>query len=162
MEAEIVIAAPVERVQTLARKSWTAYVKLTIFTLLALLIVVPMAWRSSSTLGVLAFLFISAIAAYRFALIRSFHLYCDSDGIWLYSGVLPWSRGITGVKWRDLDEALMIQTLWSWLFKSYTVRIGHRFTKANEIVLTHMARGDTAVTNVNELHQALIRQGRLT
>jgi hypothetical protein len=76
--------------------------------------------------------------------------------------VLPWARGIQGVKWREMDEALMIQTLWSWLFKSYTVRIGHRFTKANEIALTHMARGDQAVGNLNDTHRRLIRGGQLT
>jgi hypothetical protein len=37
------------------------------------------------------------------------------------------------------------------------VRIGHRFTKANEIVLTNIARGKTAVTTLNAHQQELIR-----
>ena len=49
----------------------------------------------------------------------------------------------------------------SWLLKSYTVRIGHRFTKANEIVMTHMASGHQAVMTVNAMHQELVRAGRL-
>jgi hypothetical protein len=39
------------------------------------------------------------------------------------------------------------------------VRIGHRFTKDSEIVLTNIARGKEAVAVVNARHQALIRAG---
>jgi hypothetical protein len=152
---------PQGNVQTLARKSWTAYIKVTLISLFALLLV-PSIWHASWKWGLSFLAVVLLIAGYRFALTRSYHLYCDSDGVWIYSGVLPWARGIQGVKWRDMDEALMIQTLWSWLFKSYTVRIGHRFTKANEIVLTHMARGDQAVGNLNDMHRQLIREGVLT
>jgi hypothetical protein len=152
---------PRGQIQTLARKSWTAYIKLTLFTLLALLLV-PSIWHSSWKWGAGLLSAVLLVAGYRFALLRSYHLYCDADGVWIYGGVLPWARGIAGVKWRDVDEALMIQTLWSWLFKSYTIRIGHRFTKANEIVLTHMARGNQAVSNLNDMHRQLIREGALT
>ena len=38
--------------------------------------------------------------------------------------------------WRDMDEATFEQGFWSWLTRSYTVRIGHRFTKGSEIRLT--------------------------
>ena len=59
-----------------------------------------------------------------------------ADVVWAYSGVLPWKKGVAGVKWRDMDEATFEQGFWSWITGSYTVRIGHRFTKASEIVLT--------------------------
>lgn len=126
----------------LARKSWTAYIRV---FFLGLLLTVP----------VVAFL------VYQVMEIRSHQLYVDDIGIWHSRGILPWSKGISGVKWRDLDEAVFFQGMGSWLLKSYTVRIGHRFTKANEIVMTHMASGHQAVMTVNAMHQELVRAGRL-
>ena len=66
-----------------------------------------------------------------------------------------------GVKWRDMDEATYVQSFRSWLLRSWTIRVGHRFTKASEIVLTDMARGREAVALINARHQALIRDDRL-
>lgn len=126
----------------LARKSWTACIRV---FFLGLLLTVP----------VVAFL------VYQVMEIRSHQLYVDDIGIWHSRGILPWSKGISGVKWRDLDEAVFFQGMGSWLLKSYTVRIGHRFTKANEIVMTHMACGHQAVMTVNAMHQELVRAGRL-
>lgn len=65
------------------------------------------------------------------------------------------------MKWRDIDEAAFFQGLWSWLFKSYTIRVGHRFTKSSELVLSHMARGHDAAMHVNTVHQELMRAGQL-
>lgn len=53
--------------------------------------------------------------------------------IWVYSGVLPWSKGVAGIKWRDLDEAVYFQGPVSGALRSYCLRIGHRFTKSSEI-----------------------------
>jgi hypothetical protein len=88
-------------------------------------------------------------------------IYYDDAGVWLYSGVLPWARGVRGVKWRDMDEAVYVQSFRSWLLRSWTIRVGHRFTKGSEILLAHMARGREAVTLINERHQQMIRDDRL-
>jgi len=84
-------------------------------------------------------------------------LYYDDVGVWVYAGVLPWKKGVTGVKWRDMDEATFVQGFWSWITRSYTIRIGHRFTKASEIVLTDIAKGKDVVTTLNARQQELIR-----
>lgn len=83
-------------------------------------------------------------------------------GVWVYSGILPWNKGVAGVKWRDLDEAVYFQSMGSWLFKSYSVRIGHRFTKSSEILLSHWARGHEAAMAINGQHQDLVRANALT
>jgi len=49
----------------------------------------------------------------------------------------------------------------SWLFKSYSIRIGHRFTKSSEILLSHMMRGDESVMIINSRHQELVRANAL-
>lgn len=142
-------------------KSWTAYIAIGVFALLLLLIVVPLARHASTTVGVVSLLIAGFFITYRVLVIHSFTLYYDDAGVWVYSGVFPWNRGVGGVKWRDLDEAVYFQTFWSWLFKSYSVRIGHRFTKSNEIFLTHMAQGNQSVKVINSRHQDLVRANAL-
>ena len=101
------------------------------------------------------------IVGYRFLQTRSVRLYYDDVGVWVFSGVLPWKKGIAGVKWRDMDEATFEQGFWSWITGSYTIRIGHRFTKESEIRLTDIAGGKDAVAKLNAYHQGLIREGRV-
>jgi hypothetical protein len=146
---------------SLARKSWTAYIGTVFLGLVLLLFVVPLAWRASALIGILVLLIAGVVIAFKTIALKSFHLYYDDMGVWLYSGVLPWKKGVRGVKWRDLDEAVYFQGLGSWLSKSYSLRVGHRFTKSNEILLSHMARGDRSVMEINGKHQELVRQNRL-
>ena len=101
------------------------------------------------------------VVGYRFLQIRSVQLYYDDVGVWMFSGVLPWKKGVAGVKWRDMDEATFEQGFWSWISGSYTIRIGHRFTKSSEIKLTNIARGKEAVATLNAHQQGLIREGRI-
>jgi hypothetical protein len=144
----------------LCGKAWTAY---TGCVLLAILMVFALRlafnYSELAAAGVLAAG--TLLIGYRVLVIRSVQLYYDDVGVWVYSGILPWSRGVRGVKWRDIDEATYVQSFRSWLLRSWTIRIGHRFTKASEIVLTDMARGREAVAFVNQRHQQLIRDDRL-
>lgn len=145
----------------LGRKSWTGYIGSCLLGIALLLLLTPFAWSVSAFAGVAALIISLAILVYQFMLLRSYRLYLDHDGVWIYSGVLPWNKGFAGVKWRDLDEATYFQSMGSWLFKSYSIRIGHRFTKSSEIVLSHWARGHEAVMTINEKHQQLVRTDTL-
>lgn len=147
---------------SLGGKSWTAYLGVGFFAVVLLLLVAPAAWATSWMLGLPVLVLSLLVPGYKVALLRSYKLYYDDVGVWLYSGILPWKKGVSGVKWRDLDEAVYFQTLWSWLFKSYSMRIGHRFTKSSEILLTHMARGNESAIAINAQHQELIRSNRLS
>lgn len=145
----------------LCGKSWIAYVGVLLqFAVLTALLAgfilwQPHQWPLAATVYVLLLLW----PIYRWWLIRSVRLYFDDIGVWKYSGVLPWKRGLTGVKWRDLDEAVFVNSFWSWLSRSYTVQVRHRFTKANEIDEIHMAGGKQAVVTINQQHQQRIRDG---
>ncbi len=144
----------------LCHKSWTAYLGCLALAVIAVF-VLRLAFNYSD-LAAAAVLAVSTLAiGYRVLLIRSVQLYHDDVGVWLYSGVLPWSRGVRGVKWRDMDEATYTQSFRSWLLRSWTIRIGHRFTKDAEILLSNMARGRDAVALINQRHQQLIRDNRL-
>ncbi len=145
---------------SLGGKSWTAYVRV-VLVAFGLLLVSVMAWGISVGAGVVVSLLVLAFVVYQVLLIKSYHLYFDDAGVWVFSGVLPWNKGVAGVKWRDLDEAVYFQSMGSWLFKSYSIRIGHRFTKSSEVLLTHWARGHEAVMTINQQHQELVRAGAL-
>jgi len=160
MEQEI-IATDAAAVTTLGRKAWTAYIG--IYTLGFLLVfgLAPMLWAESKLAGGIALILSVGLVAYKVLTLKSYHLYCDDMGVWIYSGILPWSKGVNGVKWRDLDGAVYFQSMWSWMFKSYSLQIGHRFTKANEILLSHIAHGDKVVLEINNMHQELARSNLL-
>lgn len=152
-------AAAASKAQVIGLKSWLAYAGVLALAIVLFGVLLPLAflWHE---LAALAVLILSAIlVAYEFLLVRSVQLYMDDLGVWVHSGVLPWKKGVSGVKWRDMDEATFINGFKSWATRSYTVRIGHRFTKDSEIVLTNIARGKEAVAIVNARHQALIRTG---
>lgn len=145
------------RATLLCGKAWTAYVGTVLLALILFGAVLPLSfkWNELAAAGVLA---LSAlVVGYRILVIRSCRLYYDDVGVWLYSGILPWSRGLVGVKWRDMDEATFVQNFWSWLSRSYSIRINHRYTKSSEIFLTSMARGKQAVATLNARQQEMIR-----
>lgn len=146
---------------SLSRKSWTAYVWTVLLTLLALAVTMPGTWKHGWAVSLTCGAIIGLIAAYSILSLRSVHLYCDGVGVWVHSGVLPWNKGVVGVKWRDLDDAVYYQGPLSWALRSYRLRIGHRFTKSSEIILTKMWLGHEAVMAINSRHQELIRSDQL-
>jgi hypothetical protein len=146
---------------SLGGKAWTAYIRVAIGAFLLLFIVTPMAFSISKWLGFLILILVIAYIALKVLVVKSYRLYYDDAGVWIFSGVLPWSKGVSGVKWRDLDEAVYFQSIGSWLFKSYSIRIGHRFTKSSEVLLSHWAKGHEAVQIINKEHENLVRANRI-
>jgi len=160
MEADIA-NKPVGDYVVLCRKAWTAYVSLTLWTLLLLALVLISAASLQPPVAIL----ISAPALlwllYKLLLLLSVRLYYDDVGVWVYQGILPWSKGMRGVKWRDMDESTFETGFWSWILRSYTVRISHRFTKESEILLTHMYKGKEVSQQINQLLIEKVRQQSL-
>jgi hypothetical protein len=144
--------------QVIGVKSWLAYAGVAVQALLALA-VAAFITTQSPVFGAVFLAVAAPFIAYRFLLVRSVQLYHDDVGVWVYSGVLPWKKGVAGVKWRDMDEATFVNGFSSWATGSYTVRIGHRFTKDSEILLTNIASGKDAVAALNAKHQDMIRAG---
>lgn len=161
----------------LSRKSWTAYIGPIVLTsvlsglilfidpLLAYVGALPLVsgwnvnyiigFQLNSVLLLIPFPFSVLLIApfiyivYQSMLIRSYLLFVDPNGVWVKSGIFPWSKGIGGVKWRDLDEAVYTTGFVSWLLRSHTIKISHRFTKASEIRLTHMSNAKSTVPTIN-------------
>ncbi len=135
------------------RKSWVAYLGPTIAFVIALGMGVAMCLDTAWQGGVPLMLISAAAYGYVVAERRSVALFVDAHGVWVYRGILPWNRGTMGVKWRDLEDAVYVTGFWSWLLRSWTVRVGHRFTKTSEILLEHMANGKEAAAYINQRHR---------
>ena len=140
----------------LSRKSWVAYLGL-ILLVAALVFAAWQIWGHYQIVSVIALSVAALFMIYGFFNLRSVELYFDDIGVWVYSGILPWNKGVAGVKWRDLDECVYEPGLFSWMCNSYSVRISNRYTKVSEIALTDMADGDEAVIKINQRHEGLIR-----
>lgn len=151
------------------RLSWLAYIGVMLTFLIQLAVSAGIGWWAMNkapnqqwhqigiAAGVLVVMIAIAIFIYKILFLRSVRLYTDEIGVWLYRGILPWSRGHLGVKWRDIEDAVHFMGFFSWIFRSYSVRIGHRFTKTSEITVTHLARGNKATEHINQRHQHMLR-----
>lgn len=154
---ERVTNAPSERGNRF-RLSFLAYLGPLVMFSAALLLGFGMSffsWTASSAFLAGAFL----LTLYRLWWLHSVELYTDTEGVWVFRGVLPWARGVYGVKWGNLDEATYVTGLVSWATKSFRIKLCQRFTQAEEISLSHVARGDLAVAVINDELQARMRAG---
>lgn len=133
----------------LCGKSWTAYVSTFMIALLLFFAALPLAFKYNTRAALIVLLGSALIVGYRLLTIRSHQLYYDEAGVWLAAGILPWKKKLTGVPWRDMDQASAETTFWSWLFRSYTVRISLRGTRQTVIYASGMARGKQAVDAIN-------------
>lgn len=131
------------------RKSWTAY-------LIPCLLWAFFSFWGLLTLGIFGFIIYFIFWGIPFGLwifsIRKYLLYTDSKGVWLSYGIFPWTKGVVGVLWRDLNECVFENSFFGWLFKSYTIIASNRFTKSSEIKMSHTKNGKLAIQEMNSLH----------
>ena len=137
--------------------SWTAYVR-PVLLLLAAWVFGAFCYRFGhwAAIGIwLVSLIWFALAA---ATLHSVVLYTNDAGVWVYRGIFPWSKGASGVRWRDIEIAEFYTGFKSWLFKSYSLSVHNRFSQQAEIMLGHVAQGHIAVQQINEdLARAIAR-----
>lgn len=139
---------------------WTAYIK-PFFVFLSFGTVGGLMTSIFWLPGTLMLLGALALFVYQVLLIHSVRLFTHPDGVWVYSGVFPWNRGVSGVRWRDLREATFSQSFFGWLFKAYPVTVTNRYQGNNEISLPHIKNGDQAAMHINDLHVQLIGKGEV-
>lgn len=148
--------------QIIGRKAWTAYAIPTVFSAIAIGSIIFFFWKKDPMLSAAAIWVVSMGYGYIFGKTRSYKLYMDDSGVWIFHGLLPWRRGSYGVKWRDLDEAIYYTGFMAWFFSSYTVTVSHRFTRENEITLSHVYKGNKAVEQINLRVQELLLKSEET
>lgn len=137
------------------RLSWVAYTRPALGALLLSIVTAGLFyWQIWA--GALGVVLSFGVVAIQILGLRVVQLYTDDHGVWVYRGILPWTRGVSGVKWRDLEEAVYETGFLSWALNAYTVRVGHRFTQSAEIVLANVSRGREAVEHINDLHRQVL------
>ena len=97
------------------RKSWTAYIAPSV---LVFIFVLPL---FTIPLTIIPFIWILSI--------RKYKMYTNESGVWISYGLFPWTKGFSGVKWRDLNECILVNNFLSWMLRSYTIVVSHRYTK---------------------------------
>lgn len=138
-------------------KSWLNYLGIFLLAIAALLTAGALFAATQNGLLTSGFVTLAIfLLGLKYYSLKSVKLYFDAHGVWLQSGFLPWTRGVRGVKWRDLDEAQFTQSFWSWLTRAYNIRLTHRFTKDNEIVLSKMHQGAASVEKINAAHRQFV------
>lgn len=137
--------------------SWVDYILPVIFIIIGLIILIGC---FSSKWGLIisgVLIFIGVMGILNRMVIR---LYMNDRGVWIYSGLFPWDRGINGVRWEDLDSALYKTGFGAWVLKAYTIVISHRFTKDSEIIITNVHKGDQFISEVNDKVHEMAKAGR--
>lgn len=138
------------------RISWTAYLAIFLLLLISLAAGLAVYEYLNRTIGLIVCGLVALFFLHRIFMLYSVMLYIDDDGVWVYSGIFPWSRGSNGVKWRDLEEAVYFPNFFSWIFRSYTVRLTQRFTHEGQILLRSVYQGNKAVERINLFHRDLL------
>jgi hypothetical protein len=166
MTQDLLPAIHAEENVLLSKKAWTAYVSLTIYALIFLIVGILMIVLGTDgtplrTIGIIEIVVVLLIAGYKWLKLRTITLYYNSMGVWEFSGLFPWNRGVRGVKWRDLEQATFDTGFFAWALRSNTIRLGHRFTRTNEVVVSHMSHAREAVVTVNDALAELARKNML-
>lgn len=141
---------PASGSMVLGRKSWTAYLR----PVIVASIWIALASTADRVGGGLASTIRTVSVVYlvgRFLSLRSFRLYVDDRGVWVYQGIFPWTRGAYGVLWPHTDQAMYRRGLFAWMFRSYRVQVVQRFTQQKDILVKAVHRGDRAVLAINDM-----------
>ena len=158
---DYIASNPAPRAVFLCAKSWTAHASTLVIAVLLFFAALPLAFRYNTRAALVVLIGSALIIGYRIMTTRSVQLYYDETGVWLASGILPWKKKLTGIAWRDVQEAGHDSTFWSWLFRSYTVRVQPRGARQTAIVATGMAQGKAAAEAINIRLQELIQSRAL-
>ncbi|MGI2169771.1 hypothetical protein ACROAE_06185 [Shewanella sp. MF05960] len=81
--------------------------------------------------------------------LRSIELYLDNEGIWISSGIFPWTKGRNGIRWEDTEQGYYHQGFFSWMTSSYKVLVMNRFTSEKVFEISHMKGGKDAMSTIN-------------
>ncbi len=130
--------------------SWVCYLQQVIIYLIVLLVILSL----KSWLGVFSSILALIWTIWVFVQILEnlkTKFIIDDEGVWISSGLFPWNKGIYGLGWRDISDAVYKTGFFSWVLKSYTITIRHRYTKSNHLVFEKVAKGDLMVGRINEI-----------
>lgn len=133
------------------RVSWAAYIP---HALALAGLLVAMAYANNFTYPMIIIgvgMLLMCWVAYSVYYLSRTRLYIDDDGVWVFRGVFPWSRGVYGVKWRDIEDAVYSTNFIQWITKGYPVTLRPRFSNNPQIHTPPIHLGNKAVETINFL-----------
>ena len=133
------------------RVSWLAYIPHMLFTIVLLYGLLQATSFHSQLFAVSVIGLTLCFIGYKAYYLSRVRLYVDESGVWVYRGVFPWSRGVYGIKWRDLEDAVYKTGFAYWVAKGYPVILRPRFSNNPHIPLPPIHLGHKAVERINYL-----------
>jgi len=82
--------------------------------------------------------------------LRTLKFIINHDGVYLFRGIFPWTKGTTGTLWQDIADAQYFPGFIAWLTKTYSVQVRFRFNKSNETFVPYIWNGHRAVMAINK------------
>lgn len=139
----------------IGRKSWICYVAPLVLYIIASLYLFNFGYDFEKYRYIIFTIF-SILIVYRLAVLRSYRLAVDPEGIWLLSGVFPWTYSSSGIRWRDADMAVYHANFSSWITNSYTIGLQHRFTNKSDFIATDIWGGRQACSVIYGVQKELL------
>lgn len=133
--------------------SWVVYLKQIIVYFIVAFIIMAL----KSFIGSLAYILVVLWTIYLAIQIFANYvvkIYVDEQGVWIFSGIFPWNKGTYGLNWRDISDASYQTGFLSWALRSYTVTVGHRYTRDSHLVFANVANGKHLVYLINDCIKA--------
>ena len=141
--------------------SWLAYIRPIVTFLIIFLIGLGLSGSRTTIFAIIGYVAIG-VALINFIcnilFLKTLRVWFNEDGVWLFCGIFPWTKGTVGTTWRDISDAIFFTGFISWATKSFKIRIGHRFTKTSELVIPHIKNGNVAVMKINEIVKTKYRE----
>lgn len=140
------------------RLSWVAYVGLVVKVGLGIglgYLLMPF----NFVIGMLLISLCTVLGLYHVLQKMTVVIFADDNGVWCSRGLLPWQKGVTGVKWRDVNEGLTSVGLLPYITGAYRVVVTNRYTQTIEIAVNHTNGGHQFVAAVNSFLYKLDKKG---
>lgn len=96
----------------------------------------------------------------KFYYLSTLRFIINADGVYLFRGIFPWTKGQTGTLWQDIADAQYFPGFIAWLTKTYSVQVRFRFNKSNETFVPYLWNGHQAVMLINQTLQDRARSGQ--
>ena len=141
------------------RKAWTAYLGLLIkySIIFSILYFVEDYLRRENLESInpylsyfkFAYILFFIFFIYYLAVIRSYRVFYNIEGIWITWGIFPWAKGADGIRWADADMAGYRPTFISWLCNSYSIFVKHKYTNNNDWMVSSIWRGRVVARSIS-------------
>lgn len=95
--------------------------------------------------------------ALKFYYLATLRLIINNDGVYLFRGIFPWTKGMTGTLWQDIADAQYFPGFIAWATRTYSIQVRFRFNKSNETFVPYIWKGHQAVMLINQTLQERAR-----